>query len=149
MITTKGELVVEKAKGWLGTPYHSGAKLKGVGVDCAWLIIASFEEAGILQPGEYDPGYYSPEWHLHRSEEKYLNGISLFCDKIDPPYKPGDIALFKYGRCVSHGTIIEKWPLVIHSYIGEGVIKSKVDEAIFCKHNGESRFYGVYRWRGL
>ena len=148
-MTTKGELVVEKAKGWLGTPYHSQAKVKGAGVDCVWLLIAAFEEAGILKQGEYNPGYYSPEWHLHRSEEKYLHGVHLFCDKVEPPYQPGDIALFKFGRCVSHGAIVVKWPVIIHAYIGLGVIQSRINEAILCKNNGESRLHGVYRWRDL
>ena len=145
-MTDKGELLVKSALSWLGTPYHSGARIKHVGVDCGQLLIAVYEEAGLLSPGQCDPGYYSPEWHLHRSEEKYLHWVEKFCRRAEPPYRPGDIALFQFGRCISHGALVVKWPLLIHAYIDEGVIQSCIDEALLCRRNGKSRLKGVYRW---
>ena len=65
------------------------------------------------------------------------------------PYQSGDIALFQFGRCISHGAMIIDYPLLIHAYIGYGVIESTINEALLCRKNGESRLKGVYRWAGF
>jgi hypothetical protein len=36
--------------------------------------------------------------------------------------EPGDIALFRYGRCISHGAIVLAWPRVIHAVVRQGVV---------------------------
>lgn len=136
------------AREWLGTPYHSGARIKGIGVDCGQLLIAVYETEGSLAPGECSPGIYSNEWHLHRSEEKYLSWIIKYCDRVsESEAKEGDIALFRFGRCVSHGGIVTEWPHVIHAYVGQGVIESDIHEAMLCDKSGHSRLYGIYRPR--
>lgn len=139
--------VIEEAKTWLNTPYHGGAKIKGIGVDCGQLLIAVYENVGLLTAGECSPGHYSNEWHLHRSEEKYLGWVEKFCDPVTGEPQPGDIALFKFGRCVSHGGIVLEYPTIIHAYIGLGVVMSNINEAILCYENGKSRLYGIYRIR--
>lgn len=40
--------IVEEARRWAGTPYHHQARLKGVGVDCAGLIIGVGAALGIM-----------------------------------------------------------------------------------------------------
>jgi len=140
--------VVTEARKWLGTPYHSGARIQGVGVDCGQLLIASFEAAGLISPGECSPGVYSPEWHLHRSEEKYLAWVQKYCDLIDGDPLPGDIAVFQFGRCISHAGIVTKWPLIIQACVDIGVIESNVNEALLLDSKGASRLRGVYRLRG-
>ncbi|MDD3157659.1 NlpC/P60 family protein [Anaeromusa sp.] len=139
--------VINEAYSWIKTPYHSGAKLKGVGVDCGQLLIAVYENAGYLAAGECDPGYYSPEWHLHKSEEKYLGWIERYCDPITGDPEPGDIVLFKFGRCVSHGGIFVGENKIIHAYVGMGVIESALNESLFFDKKGQSRLYGIYRPR--
>lgn len=141
------KLIVE-ALTWLGTPYHSGARVKGAGVDCGQLLIGIYENAGMLAKGDCEPGYYSPEWHLHRSEEKYLEWVRRYCFELLPgePALPGDIAVFQFGRCISHGAMVVKWPEIIHAYVGYGVIISQVDEALLLDPKGKSRLKGVYRF---
>jgi len=138
--------IVEIAKTYLRTPYHSGAKIKGVGIDCGQLLIAVYEDAGILQPGDCNPGYYSPEWHLHRSEEKYLYWVQKYCNPVEVPQE-GDAVLFKIGRCVSHGGIFIGNNKIIHAYVGMGVIISDMYEALLRDKKGQSRLYGIYRPR--
>lgn len=41
-----GALVVEKARGWLGTRYQRQGKVKGLGADCAGFIAEALREAG-------------------------------------------------------------------------------------------------------
>ena len=143
-MTELQQKVINEALTWKGTPYHRGARLKGGGVDCGQFLIGVYEAAGILEPGECDPGYYPHEIHLHRSEERYLEWILKYCDPVDTPL-PGDIAMFKFGKSSSHSAIIIDWPLVIHSYVGHGVILSAANEALLRYDDGSSRLTGFYQ----
>lgn len=49
--------VVQAALGWLGTPYHHQARVKGVGVDCIGLVIGVARELALVPP-EFDVGAY-------------------------------------------------------------------------------------------
>ena len=141
---TLDDKTVAEAKTWLNTPYHHMGKIKGVGVDCGQFLIAVFENIGHLKPGEVNPGYYPPDWHLHRDEERYLGWIKSRCRKVTEA-EPGDIALFKFGRCVSHGGIVIAWPRIIHAYLDYGVIISSIDEPLLTDGKGRSRLEGIYR----
>ena len=112
--------VVAEAWSWMLTPYHHNARVKGVGVDCAQLPIACYAASGLI-PDDLDP-IYSPQWHLHRSEEKYVDWVMKFAREItDAELQPGDLTLWKWGRTYSHGGVVVGTDLVIHSYIGVGV----------------------------
>lgn len=96
--------IVEAALGWVDTPYHHQARVKGVGVDCAQLIAGIAEETGHIAAGTPIPFNYSTEWHLHNREEQLLQNLEAFgCTRkegLNP--EPGDILCFQYGRAVSH-----------------------------------------------
>lgn len=118
------EQIVQAAMAWLLTPYHHHAKIKSVGVDCVQFLIAVFEECQVVS---VVANGYSQDWHLHRSEEKYLEGIQQYAKQVEVP-EPGDIALFRFGRCVSHAGIVLPEPrTVIHAFAGSGVIISSLD----------------------
>jgi cell wall-associated NlpC family hydrolase len=111
------ERVVEEALSWVGTPYHSCGDEKGCGVDCVMLLIRVYSSVGLIPP--IDPRPYPVDWHLHRSEERFLNGV-LGVDRVrrtDDPL-PGDVLLFRYGRAVSHGAILVAPRAVVHAYVG-------------------------------
>jgi cell wall-associated NlpC family hydrolase len=108
--------IIDAAKSWIGTPYHHRAQIKGAGVDCAQILVAVYSEAGFIEP--FDTGGYPTDWMLHRSDEVYLNTICKYAHAVDIPL-PGDIALFRFGRCVSHSAIVIAWPIVIHAYAQE------------------------------
>ena len=121
------ERIIQEARTWLGTPYHHHAAIKGVGVDCAQILLEVYDDAGAIK--KVDVGDYPHDWHLHRSEEKYLWWIKQFCDETTDP-KRGNIALFTFGRCVSHSAIILDWPHeVIHSYVKLGVVLASSEDA--------------------
>lgn len=108
--------VVAEARSWLGTPYHMGARVKGVGVDCAQLLVAVYEDLGLVEHVELEP--YHPEWFLHRSDELFVNGIAAYCHRVGglmTKTRPGDIVLYRYGRAVSHGAIAVGTDLVVHA----------------------------------
>ncbi|MEX8520078.1 MAG: hypothetical protein AB3X44_16330 [Leptothrix sp. (in: b-proteobacteria)] len=120
--------IVEEAYSWMNppTPYHHHARLKGIGVDCAQILIGVFEACGVV--ANVDPGNYAHDWHLHHSEELYANHLDLYGVRTTEP-QAGDVALYKFGRTYSHGAIVVNNNLdVIHSYIGRGVILSRPHE---------------------
>ena len=95
--------VVAEARSWIGTPYHNCADIKGVGVDCGMLLVRVFVDTGLCQP--FDPRPYPIDWHLHRSEERYLGFIFDARREIAEP-QPGDVMVLRYGRCYSHGGMV-------------------------------------------
>lgn len=123
---TTREKVVEEALTWLGTPYHHQAQVKGAGVDCAQLLLAVYHDVGLIP--KVDVGNYAYDWHMHNSEEQFLGWIQKYGKQVETP-KPGDIALFKFGRCVSHGSIVVEWPTVIHSYFRSGCVLTGAEDA--------------------
>ncbi len=118
--------VVREALSWAGTPYHHQGRVKGSGVDCGQILAAVYEAAGIVDAPEI-PQEYPPDWHVHRSEERYLATVERYATNV-PDALPGDIVLFRFGRCLSHGGVVIRWPWIIHSYIGVGVILDNVEQ---------------------
>lgn len=122
--------VVAEARGWLGTPYHHQARLRGVGVDCAMILCEVYHAAGLIPL--IDPRPYPPDWHLHRDEERYLGWISDYGRPTDEP-KPGDVGLWRFGRCFSHAGIMVSETQVIHAYLRQGVILGGLNEQPLAK----------------
>jgi cell wall-associated NlpC family hydrolase len=108
--------VIKAARKYIGTPYHSNAALKGIGVDCATMIMLAFTDAGVRPP--IDVGHYSSQWHLHSDVPLYEQAIAEHGGKEVVEPQPGDIALYFQGRQFAHGAIItEVGPLkIIHAY---------------------------------
>lgn len=111
--------VVDVARSWLRTPYHHNARIKGVGVDCGTFLAGVYEEAGMVERIPIEP--YSHDWHLHRSEEKYLGYVQRFAREITiEELGVGDVIAWRYGRCFSHGAIYVGGGQVIHAVINVG-----------------------------
>ncbi|HWK45134.1 MAG TPA: hydrolase [Stellaceae bacterium] len=122
--------IVAEARSWVPTPYHHHGDLKGVGVDCAMILVRVYGAVGIIPP--IDPRPYPVEWHLHRSEERYLGWVKRYGYELDGtrdgPPRPGDLALYRFGRCFSHSAIVIDWPLVVHAYIRGGCQYAEGDQ---------------------
>ncbi len=109
--------VVTEARSWLRTPYHHEARLKGVGVDCAQLLIGVFSAPGVGLIEPLAVPHYPHDWHLHRAAERYMQIILEHACEIEGPPLPGDVVLWRFGRCYSHGAVVIEWPMVIHAYL--------------------------------
>ena len=97
--------VVTEARRWIGTPYHPAADVLGAGVDCGMLIVRVFVDTGVVPP--FDPRPYPPDWHLHRGEERYLGFVFDRAREVPlADAAPGDVIVFRYGRCHAHGGIV-------------------------------------------
>lgn len=149
-MTTRKQ-IVDEALTWVGTPYHHQGRLKCVGVDCAMILCEVYETVGLIP--HVDPTPYPIDFMMHNSDEKYLSWLMKYGSSVtsltshdqshDGP-QPGDIALYRFGRCISHAAIVIGWPMVVHAVRGEGVVIG----------NGESgslsgRIAGFWRVRGI
>jgi NlpC/P60 family putative phage cell wall peptidase len=105
-VTPEQTRIVAEAQRWMDakTPYRHQGDVLGVGVDCAMLLVRVFCDLELVPM--IDPRPYATDWHLHRSEEKYLSWVTDYAAKVDEP-QPGDVAMFRFGRCLSHGGIVD------------------------------------------
>lgn len=130
-MTGTREDVVAEALTWYGTPYRHHGAVKGVGVDCAQILAQVYSACGLVPP--IDLGNYRFDWHLHRAIEQYRDRLLEYVNKINEPDVPhhGDIALFRFGRTLSHAGIFveDDQNTIIHPYIKLGTIISRLDEA--------------------
>lgn len=146
-MSANGNAIAKAAVEWLGTPHINNAKVKGIGVDCGMLLIASAEDAGVIEKDSVKVKPYSNEWHLHRDEEWFRNYVEQFCEKVDD-LQVGDFLLYQYGRCISHGAVYIGNNTVVHALVNRGVVLSNMNETMFYDAKGNSRLRGIYRYRG-
>lgn len=119
--------VVAAARSWIGTPYHHAADVKGAGCDCAMLLVRIYCDLGLVEP--FDPRPYPRDWMLHRDEERYLSFLLARARQIVEPSE-GDVIVFRYGRCFSHGGIVTRArPLtIVHAFApARAVIEDDVE----------------------
>jgi cell wall-associated NlpC family hydrolase len=129
--TIERAAVVAEAMTWHRTPYHHHGRVKGVGVDCAMLLAEVFEACGLVS--RVEPGAYPVQWHLHRSEERFVGWLAQYAQPLPEGQapQPGDVALFQFGRCFSHGALLVEPDLALHAYSGRHtreVILTRLDE---------------------
>lgn len=112
------------ARTWIGTKFHDHARVKGGGTDCAQLLLAVYEEAGLIPPT--DVGHYSAQFFLHSGDQRYLAWVRKFAREI-PLERAGvgDIVLYWIGHCFAHGAIIVApgWPAIIHAHAGSKIVR--------------------------
>lgn len=107
--------VVREALSWTGTNFHDAAGVKGVGTDCAHLLIRVFSAVGMIE--DFDP-VYKPQWFLHRDEPLFLQALkaqgarNIHYDDVGA----GDVLMYKFGRHAAHGAIVVDANTIIHAY---------------------------------
>lgn len=118
--------IVTAARGWLGTPYHHQARLKGVGVDCAGLVIGVAREMDRVAPAFDVAGY-----------ARRPDGWSFlaWCDAQmarvpQDGMAPGDCVVVRFGRHPQHigilGDYVHGGLSIIHALQGRGVIETRL-----------------------
>lgn len=118
------------------------ARVKGAGVDCAQFLIAVYAAVGLIE--DYRPANYPPDWHLHHAEPLFLNELLRHCEPTDEG-KPGDIAMFVFGKQLAHGAILAGDNLIIHAWRNEGrVCLGELGRSPLGRKLG-----GFYRWNGF
>ena len=140
--------IVATAKSWLKTPFVDGQGLKGCGVDCAFLLARTAEEAGIAEHIEIP--YYSPQVYMHKKsdgtwDDTYLKFILQYAQEIEESeVQPGDFVLYRQYHSYTHGGVIESWPdSIIHPIRPHGVICSSAKEGFL--HGRKHKFFSVFK----
>lgn len=129
------EEVVAIARTWIGTPFQHGARIPRVAVDCAQLLVATYVGAGVVaEPPAI--AHYSKDWFLHERTSRFVDiveGAGLVeCGTIGVAPGLGDVVLFRYGRCASHGAVIvslgDAPTRIVHAFRGRGVVEDEMLE---------------------
>jgi len=141
--------VAAEAQSWLGTPYHHMGRLKGVGVDCAMLPAEIYEACGLIPRQEV--AFYPMDWNLHQGGERYLAQVLEHAAEVEAPH-PGDLVLWRFGRCLAHGAIVLDWPRIIHAVVRVGVVldDGESPSLLHQRQDGRPRerhFYSLWRKR--
>lgn len=111
---TQRDNILQAARAWIGTPYHHRARVLGAGCDCLMLIVEAYTAAGLL-PIHLPIPEYPPDIMFHSDDSSYIDAVLSYCDEVEAP-RPGDLALWKFGKTFSHGGIVSSWPKIIHAY---------------------------------
>ena len=118
------DLVVATACGWLGTPYHNQASLRGVGCDCLGLARGVWREVVGDEP--FPIPHYSRDWGETGPREVLAEGARRMMPEIaSDEAGPGALLLFRMApRAIAkHVGILTAPDRFIHSYERLGVIE--------------------------
>jgi cell wall-associated NlpC family hydrolase len=133
--------VVAEAISWEGTRWEHAQRVKGGGVDCGMLLLEVYERCGLIP--HVVPAPYPHDWHMNQTRSRYLEIVEQFCVPTEQAL-PGDVAVFKWGHVPSHGAIVIEWPVVVHAYVGQGVIRDDARRNRVLRKN----FVGLYTLKG-
>lgn len=102
-MTTRA-LVVAAARSLLSTPYHTHARLPGVGVDCLGVPILAARISG-LKPDDFDIQGYSmtPDGSLLRGCDQHMQRIQR------EQLAPGDVVVATFGAMPHHVGVVGDW----------------------------------------
>lgn len=104
--------IAAEALTWCGTPFHDCAGVKGVGCDCVHLLEGVYKACG--RALDFKMPAYPPQWHLHRDEPRFLQGIARYARKVERP-DLGDVVMMRFGRHAAHGAIFVGEQRIVHA----------------------------------
>jgi len=126
--------IVRAARGWLGTPYHDQASVKGVGCDCLGLIRGVWREVIGPEPMPVPP--YSRDWGEAGPHEVLAEAARAAMIEIDvSEARTGDVVLFRMrqGAIAKHAGILTPKGHFIHAYERTGVIEEPLTDPWRCR----------------
>lgn len=116
--------VVAAARGWLRTPYHDQASVRGVGCDCLGLARGVWREAVGPEPFPIPP--YSRDWSETGPREVLAEAARTCMIEIERSQAgPGTLLLFRMvpPAIAKHVGILTAAGSFIHAYERLGVIE--------------------------
>ncbi|NHF74951.1 NlpC/P60 family protein [Paracoccus xiamenensis] len=122
--------IIAAARGWLGTPYHDQASLRGVGCDCLGLARGVWREIVGDEPFPIPP--YSRDWGETGSGEVLADGaLRMMIEVSVADAGPGALVLFRMrpGAIAKHVGILTAPNRFIHAYERLGVIEEPMTSA--------------------
>ena len=122
--------MIAAARGWLGTPYHDQASLRGVGCDCLGLARGVWRDLVGAEPQPIPP--YSRDWGETGVREVLADGARGMMIEIPlAQIGPGALVLFRMApRAIAkHVGILTAPDQFIHAYDRLGVIEEALTTA--------------------
>lgn len=108
------ERIVVEARSWIGTRFHHQARLKGVGCDCAGLVVGVCKELGLSDFDKSDYARQPDGVMLKQTCDQNMTAIPF----VDA--QPGDVLLFKFDADPQHLAIVGDYAhgglSIIHAY---------------------------------
>jgi NlpC/P60 family putative phage cell wall peptidase len=120
--------VIAAPRGWLGTPYHDQASVKGVGCDCLGLVRGVWRELYGPEPLPIPP--YSRDWGETGIREPLADAARAVMLEVPVAgIVPGALILFRMraGAVAKHCGILTEPDRFIHAYERTGVIEERLD----------------------
>ena len=124
------DAVIAAARGWLGTPYHDQASLRGTGCDCLGLARGVWRDVVGAEPQAVPP--YSRDWGETGVREVLAVGARGMMIEIPlAQIGPGALVLFRMApRAIAkHVGILTAPDQFIHAYDRLGVIEEALTTA--------------------
>lgn len=118
--------IIECARGYLGTRWQHQGRVKGVGCDCAGLVLCVGWELGLIAAGRDVPGYgREPDGTLLPIADQFLT-------RVQEP-QAGDVVVIAFnGRPMHFGILAQTGygeTSLIHAYAGaRKVVEHRLDE---------------------
>lgn len=119
---TARDKIVAAARGWLGTPFHHQGRLKGVGVDCAGVIVEVARELNIGDVDMQGYGHRPDSRELERLCHEHMTRVPV--DQA----KPGDVLLILIDKAPQHLAFRTDVGM-LHSYApARRVVEHRIDD---------------------
>ena len=110
--------IVDEALTWVDTPYHVGACLKGIGVDCAQLIAGIGLACGVLTRAQV----CAVPWYDIATASHTRTGILVkellrcgFTRKETAQIQIGDVLTFNTGMDQGHLGVVVSNDMIVHA----------------------------------
>ena len=123
--TTTGDLALQEARLWLGTPYQHQASLRGVGCDCLGLVRGVWRALHGAEPERPPP--YRPDWAELGGRELLRDALTRRLIPLDlADARPGDVLLFRMApdAPAKHCAVLSAPDRMIHAYWGRACVES-------------------------
>lgn len=122
--------VIAAARGWLGTPYHDQASVRGVGCDCLGLVRGVWRQLYGPEPMPIPP--YSRDWGETGTSDVLAEAArSVMIELPTRAVVSGALLLFRIrtGAVAKHCGIVTTPDRFIHAYERSGVVEAPLDAA--------------------
>jgi NlpC/P60 family putative phage cell wall peptidase len=145
----RGAAVVEQARAYLGTPFEHQGRLKGVGIDCAGLVIGVARDLGIEYRDVDGYARIPSGGELVRELERQMDRVPLAGVGI------GDVLVLRIQHDPQHLAIVSAIaPLaVVHAYAARGIASGRRSAGRCVEHvldaRWQRRIVDAFRFRGV
>lgn len=123
------QIIVEAARGWIGTPYLHQASLQHVGCDCLGLLRGVWRDCVGPEPEVAPP--YTPDWAEASGEEALLAAALRWFSPVTGSFQSGDVLLFRWrdGLPAKHIGLATSTTTMIHAHDGACVCEVSLGSA--------------------